>query len=229
MQGVLRGLLVFAICSLTGSLASAEESDKETFSFDGLKPVEESEMHAAYIDPNADFSVFQAVAILDPHVAFRSNWQRDQNRSRSRNIRTSDMDRIKEDVAALLKDVFIEQLEAAGYEVVNEAGEDVLVLRPAIIDLDVTAPDTRQSGRNRTYTASTGAATLFVELFDSLSGDIIGRAADRRATRNGGGFATQANRVTNRADARREFRVWADRLVAFLDSHYVKAPTVDGE
>ena len=219
-----RSLVKLVLLSLVfvGVAASAEEEDG-TFDWDGLVAVEESRLHAAFINPEADFSVFQRVAILDPHGAFRSNWQRDQNRSRSRNVRATDMDRIKEDVAALFKDVFTEELEAAGYAVVNYSDEDVLVLRPAIIDLDVVAPDTRGGGRNRTYTATTGAATLMMELFDSVSGDLIGRAADRRTARNAGGFATAANRVTNRSEARREFRVWASKLVEFLDSHYVKA------
>ena len=211
--------LVFGL-SCVNALAEEEEG---TFDWDGLVAIEESRVHAAFVNPEADFSVFERVAILDPHVAFRSNWQRDQNRSRTRNIRATDVERIKEDVSALFKDVFTEQLEAAGYEVVNYADEDVLVLRPAIIDLDVVAPDVRSTGRQRTYTTTTGAATLMLELFDSLSGDLIGRAADRRTAGNVGGFATNANRVTNRSNARREFRVWADKLVEFLDSHYVKA------
>ena len=212
------GLFVFLLMPILGN---AEEEANVTF--DGLVVVEDSSVYVAYIDPKADFSVFQRVSILDPHVAFISNWQRDQNRSRSRNVRASDVDRIKEDVAGLFKEVFAEQLEAAGYEVVNYAGEDVLILRPAIVDLDVTAPDVRSAGRSRTYTATGSAATLYLELFDSLSGDIVGRAADRRGAGNRGGFATASNRVTNRADARREFRVWADQLVEFLNSHYVEA------
>ena len=171
----------------------------------GLSLSKTATWHSAFIDPEADFSVFRRVSVLEPHVAFRSNWQRDQNRSRSRNVRASDVERIKEDVAGLLKDVFVERLEAAGYDVVNVADEDVLVVRPAIIDLDITAPDVRSTGRSRTYAASTGAATLFVELFDSLSSDLIGRAVDRRSAGRSGGFAMQNNRVTNRADARREF------------------------
>ena len=135
------------------------------------------------------------------------------------------MERIKKDVASLFKDVFTEQLEAAGFDVVNYAGDDVLVLRPAIVDLDVTAPDTRSAGRSRTYTAGTGAATLYIELFDSVTGAIVGRAADRRAAGRTGGFATVSNRVTNRANARREFRVWADMLIEFLNQHYVEAKT----
>jgi hypothetical protein len=213
------GLFVLMLVPILGSA----EEEEQMVSFDGLVAIEESNVHMAYIDPNADFSVFQRVAILDPHVAFRSNWRRDVNRSRSRNVRASDVERIKEDVAGMFKDVFTEQLEAAGFEVVNYADEDVLILRPAIVDLDITAPDTRSAGRSRTYSAGTGAATLYIELFDSLSGAIVGRAADRRAAGRSGGFATVSNRVTNRADARREFRAWADKLIEFLNEHYVEA------
>jgi hypothetical protein len=176
----------------------------------------------AYIDPDVDFGVFKRVAILEPYVAFRSNWQRDQNRSRSRNVTTRDMDRIRRDVATTFERVFTERLEAAGYEVVDVAGDDVLVLRPAIIDLDVTAPDTRTPGRSRTYSASTGAATLYIQLFDSVSGEIVGRAADRRAVRSPGAMISWSNSVTNIADARRMMGGWADTLVAFLDRHYKK-------
>jgi hypothetical protein len=223
------GYLVTLLTLVLAGVSYAADEEGGTFNLDGLVAVEESPLHAAYIDPEADFSVFRRVSILEPHVAFQSNWQRNQNRSRSRNVRASDIERIKEDVAGLFESVFVERLEAAGYEVVNYADEDVLVLRPAIIDLDVSAPDTRSGGRSRTYTASTGAATIFVELFDSLSGALIGRAADRRSARNSGGFAMQSNRVTNRSAARREFAVWADQLIAFLDSHYVKAEKLEAD
>jgi len=136
------GYVVTLLAFVLALAGHAAEDEGGTFNLDGLVAVEESQMHAAYIDPDADFSVFRRVSILDPHVAFRSNWQRDQNRSRSRNVRASDVERIKEDVAALFKDVFVERLEAAGFEVVNYADEDVLVLRPAIIDL---WPDTLRS------------------------------------------------------------------------------------
>lgn len=200
-------------------VSSAEEAASQV-TFDNLVPVKDAKMSMAYIDPEADFSVFKRVVILEPFVAFRSNWQRDQNRSRSRNVSARDMERIKEDVATLFERVFTDRLEAAGYEVVDGANEDVLLVRPAIIDLDITAPDTRTAGRSRTFTASTGAATLYIQLFDSLSGDIIGRAADRQAVRSAGGRVSWSNSVTNTADARRMIGVWADMLVGFLEAHY---------
>jgi len=133
------------------------------------------------------------------------------------------MERIKADVASLFKQVFTERLEADdGFEVVKEADYDVLLLRPAIIDLDISSPDTRNSGRSRSFSASTGAATLYIELFDSVSGKIIGRAADRQAARSTRGTVQWSNRVTNTAEARRIFRDWADLLRGFLDKHYSK-------
>jgi len=222
----MRHWLALTLILLIPALLHAQDEDEKT-TWDGLVAIEEAEMAAAFIDPSADFSVFRRVSILQPHVAFRSNWRRDQNRSRSRNVRASDMERIKDDVAGLFMSVFEERLEAAGYDVVNYADEDVLIIRPAIIYLDVTAPDLRSSGRSRIYAASTGAATLFVELFDSLSGDLIGRAVDRRTAGRTSGFAMHSNRVSNRADARREFRVWADRLIEFLDQHYIKVEAAE--
>lgn len=214
-------LLTFLL-SVSASTTLAEEAEQASEAprtFDSLVLVEDSAVQVAYIDPDADFSVFKRVAILEPYVAFRSNWQRDQNRSRSVNVSARDMGRIKNDVATLFEREFTDRLEAAGYEVVSEGAEDVLILRPAVIDLDITAPDTRSAGRTRTFTANTGAATLYIELFDSLSGDLVGRAADRRSAR-GSGFVTWSNSVTNSADARRMFGQWADKLIGFLDKHY---------
>ncbi len=211
-------LLLMTVLLVVAGAVSAEGAPTPTF--DNLVPVEDPKMAVAYIDPDADFSVFKRVAILDPMVAFRSNWQRDQNRSRSRNVRASDMERIKADVAALFEQVFTERLEAAGYEVVDVAGDDVMVLAPAIIDLDVTAPDVRGAGRSHSVTASTGAATLYIQLFDSVTGDIIGRAADRQTAGRAGGTLMWSNSVTNTSDARRMIAGWADTLVAFLQEHY---------
>lgn len=212
--------LVMLACAYTGTAVAAAE--EEAVSFDGLVRVESSTIAIVFKNPDADFSVFQRVAILEPYVAFRSNWERDQNRSRTRNIRASDVERIRADVAALFLEVFKDRLEAGGYEVVEEAAEDVLELRPAIIDLDITAPEVRTAGQSRSYTTSGGAATLLLELFDSLSGQIIGRGIDRQAANRSGGRVSWSNRITNTADARRMFQGWADALVAKLKKSYTE-------
>lgn len=194
--------------------------------FENLVRVDTSDVAVAYIDPNADFSVFERVMILDTFVSFRSGWQRDQRRgTRGTRISAADMERIKARVSELFNSVMIETLEANdGFEVVSEPDYDVLLIRAAIIDLDVTVPDTSSPGRSRTYSANSGAATLYIELFDSVSGQIIGRAFDRQAARNPGSLMRWTNRASNTADARRVFRGWANTLRGFLESHYSGSP-----
>lgn len=208
--------IVMSIAGLQAARADAPSA------FDNLVPVGDPEVAAAYIDPNADFSVFKRAMLLDTYVAFRSGWRRDQNRgTRGTGISSNDMERIKTRVSELFNSVFIEVLEADdGFEIVGEPADDVLLIRAAIIDLDVTAPDTMSSGRSRTYTANSGAATLYIELYDSVSGQIIGRAIDRQSARNAGSIMTWTTRASNTADARRAFRSWANTLRGFLDSHY---------
>lgn len=212
-------LLTSLMLMLTGNCAIADE---ENVLFQNLKPVEGATAALAEIDPNADFGVFKRVMLLDTFVAFRSGWARDQQRTGSRiRISQADMDRIKNGVADLFADVLSEVLsENDGYEITTEAGDDVLLIRPAIIDLDVSAPDVGTAGRSRTFTAETGSATLYIELYDSVSGQILGRAADRQLIRSPGNHLTWSTRASNTADARRLFRSWATALREFLDNHY---------
>ena len=211
------GLLL--IIGGTGAIAG-EQGAQETH--DGLVPVEGAKVAAAFIDPKADFSVFARVRILEPQVAFRDNWQRDQNRgTRMRRVSNSDMERIKADVAELFNEVFTEVLEADdGYDVTTELDHDVLVIRPSIIDLDIVVPNTTTTAPTQSISASGGSATLFVELFDAVSGDIIGRAIDRQSTGQAQGVFTLRGGAANRQEARQMFTGWASQMRSFMDSHY---------
>jgi len=214
--------LTLVLVLLAGSAASTEEVDGK-ISYDGLKLVASSKAAKAFIDPDADFSVYKRVKILKTYVAFKRNWQRDQNRQGAGRITASDMERIKADVGNLFLEVFAEKLSAdGGFKIVDETGDDVLLLRPAIIDLDIAAPDTMSAGRSTVLTTTAGAATIYIKLFDSVSGRIIGRATDRQAIRDAGNSISWTNRAMNAAEARRVFGKWADQLRKFLDQHYTK-------
>jgi len=214
-------LFVMAFCLPGYAVQEDDEAGQDAErTFDNLVQVENPSVAEAFIDPDADFSVFKRVAVLEPHVAFRTNWQRDQNRNRAGRVTVRDMERIKSDVATLFARVFTDRLESAGYEVVEVAADDVLVVRPAIIDLDITAPDTRTAGRSRSFATTSGAATLYIQLFDSVSGEILGRAVDRRTARAPSGVVQWSSSVSNQADARRIFGRWADKLIEFLDRHH---------
>jgi hypothetical protein len=140
------------------------------------------------------------------------NWARDYNRDAatlSQRLSEGDVQNIVQGVRENFTEVFTEAYKNAGLELVTEPGPDVLRVRPGVVDLYITAPDTMSSGRSRTYTMEAGHATLFVELRDSTTGALLGRALDKRATRDTGRVQS-SNRVTNISDFRVLFKQWAD-------------------
>jgi len=217
------GVVWLAALLLTPPTALAKDKQPIPLeTHDGLVLQSDSKVARAYLDPNADFSVYEKIMILDCHVAFRKNWQRDQRRSGSgRAARNEQMEKIKTDVARLFREVFSEKLaQDGGYAIVDTAGEDVLLVRPAILDLDINVPDNRGTGRSTVYTSTSGAATLLIELYDSETGDILARAADRKTARSPSGHMTWTTTASNRSNARRVLGRWADLLRERLDEFH---------
>jgi hypothetical protein len=180
---------------------------------------------AVYVRPGVDFSVYNRVAILECPVAFRKDWERDQQRKSSARVSSKDMEDIKAGLSTEFRKVFVEELQdKGGYQVVETGGDDVLVIRPAIINLDVTAPDTMTAGRSYTLSESAGEMTLYIELYDSVTGQLLAKAIDRRSDPGMGGTIQWRNGVTNKADADRMLRRWAKALRERLDEVHGKQP-----
>ena len=204
----------------------AADDDIPEFTHDGLKRVIDSKAAIAYVKPGVDFSAYDRFMILDCYVAFKKDWQKDYNRdqrSTSGKVTDKDMERIRNEMAKVFREVFVEELtENDGYELVDEPADGVLLIRPAIIDLVATAPDTQSAGRSYTFVDSRGAATLFIELYDSVSGEVLARAVDRKADRSHGTMQW-ATRTGGRADAKRILRKWAGWLRERMDEIHGKA------
>jgi hypothetical protein len=214
-----RPLLHALILLIVSAPALAKQQELPEVTEDGLHRVPDSRMAIVYAKPGASLSGYQSIQLLDAYVAFRKNWERDQRSGSADPLRLSskDIEKIKNNLAQELHAVFKEVLEGGGYAVVEQAGDNVLLLRPAIINLDVNAPDTMSAGRSRTYTDSAGEMTLYVELYDSVTGDLIAKAMDRKADRGNDGFYTWTNSATNRADADRILKGWANILLSALN------------
>lgn len=214
-------IMVFAGgVSFQGICAELPEMSPE-----GLRLMPNTTLAVVYMREGADFSGYQKVAILDCVVAFRKHWKRDQNANKPFYVNDSDMTRIKTELGERLKTVFATALTEKGTTVVNNAGSDVLILRPAIINLDITAPDTMKPGV-RFYSASAGQMTLYLEVFDSITGDLLARVVDRQQVADYGHMRVR-NGVTNRADADRTLKQWADTLAGYLQ-HARDRATPDG-
>ena len=183
---------------------------------EGMELVKNSDLATVYADPGADLSIYKRVMLLDATVAFKKNWKRDQNRGNSLRVKDRDMVKIQEEVAKVFREVFTKELVDGGYEIAEEAGEDVLLVKPAIVDLDVAAPDIQSSGITRSFAESAGEMTLHIELFDSITNDKIARATDRKRD-NRRGYMQWRTSVSNRSDAKRMMSGWAKALRSALD------------
>ena len=208
----LRTILGTALAAVLCAACASDTSTREIeVTHDGLERVANSTVARAWIKPGVDFSQYTEVGLLDCFVSFRRNW-----RMNNPGVRTRDMDRIKSTLADEFRVVFTEELENGGFPVVTEAADHVLLIRPAIIDLDVAAPQTSTGGRSDSFTTSPGTMTLVIELYDSVSNEILARAIDRRRARNAGNIQWTTS-GTNRAAARKILRSWANLLVSRLD------------
>ena len=210
----------FALAALSLLCAPAlvlAESEPPAVSLDGMELVEKDRRGEIYADPGIDWSVYTEIQLDPATVAFRRNWQRDQNRYQSFKVREADMQRIKDGLSSLFDEVFKEELTTnGGYQLAAETGDHVMRIEPHIVDLDVYAPDTRNATMSRQYTESAGRMTLKVHIYDSVTGDLLVTASDRReAPRRG--YMQWTTSVSNTAEARRMLQRWAEGLRKRLD------------
>lgn len=214
--------LVLASALLGGCATTATQQKSE---WDGLVRQPHPRLAAVFVRPGIqeDMTAFRSV-MLDPvDVSFSSEFERNRRGGiSSRRLDADDLAAIQQDLASLFQEVFREELQGGGYEVVDKPGPDTLRVSAAIVDLFISAPEAAQSvGRSRTYVADSGRMTLVLELRESITGEILARAVDARSGRNVGTLSI-ANRATNRTEARRALRIWARALREGLDEFHAR-------
>ena len=184
---------------------------------DGLQLVKDRKVYAAYAKPGTDLSIYTKVKLLDCYVDFVKDWQKDYNMDQiglNGRVRDKDAEAIKQRLADEFTKEFTKVLTEKGFPVVTDVGADVLLLRPALINVDVAAPDIATAGRQGTLVRSAGSMTLYVEMYDSATSTLIARVVDPQSDKEG--MAKVANRVTNKAAADRILRHWAELLAKHL-------------
>lgn len=220
MKKLLTVVILIALVATPVASFAKKKSEIPQTTVEGLVLIPDTKDIAfVWAEPGADLSQYKRIHLVEPEVAFKKNWQRDLNRSSANRLNTvtsSDMERIKKDVAALFMEVFTEELTAGGYTLTEERAEDVLLVTPAIIDLDVIAPETRSTDRGNSFSTSAGSMTLYMKLYDSETGDLLAKALDPTSDRDDG-MMQWSTSVSNRAAARRMMKPWAEALRGGLD------------
>ncbi len=225
MNRALLPLAMLAIClashTPTVSAASDEPAQAET---PWLTPTESPSFDELRIDPETRLDGFRAYYVETPTVAFRDNWQRDQNRHKNLKVKDRDVERIRNDMSDLFQEVVTEAFLDAGYALAEAPGEGVLVVRPAIEELDIIAPDVPTTSRTYTYSQSAGAMTLAVELVDGGTGRAVLQASERKRDPDRQFFEWRT-RPNNTAVARRMMRTWAGNLESVVSEEHWLAAT----
>ena len=186
---------------------------------DGLELKAQTKRRIVYIKPGATVTQYKQFALADCYIEFSKKWLDDYNRSQrdpSRRITESDLEDAKKDLAAQFRKIFTEELVKGGYTVSDKTGPDVLILRPALVNIAVNAPDIRSPGRSATYASSAGQMTLYLELWDSSTNTIIGRVMDAKADDEF--YGQRMTSVDNRAAADQLMRMWATEVRKKLEA-----------
>jgi len=211
-----RGIAIalFASAVLLAGVTQAQDSSA---TWDGLVQVESKKLDVVFLMPGADFREYTKVMLDPTEVAFEKNWQRDFNRSTSSlSTRVSDRDveRAITGAVAAAGEIFAAAWAEGGYAVVQHPGPDVLRVRTGVLNVTVNAPEVDSASRTRTYSSEAGQATFFVEVRDSQTNALLGRAVDQRIV--GDNLRTWRTRSSNRADFSTEVKRWAEISVTGL-------------
>jgi hypothetical protein len=199
------GIIFMIAAALGGTQGLAQDDRPQTT--DGSLQLVDSRFQALYWRPGASLERYRRIVILDCLVQFRDNWLTDENRGKfsSDKVTSEDMTRIGQVVADEFRGIFTEVLQEDGdYEIVDVAAEDVLVLRPAIANLDIGA--TAFGPGRASPEASSLSMTLYMEFFDSATSTMIGRVVDARSRPD-----------SNRAAVRQVVSRWARNVRATLE------------
>lgn len=211
---LMASLLVITACAGEPTIDTSAE-----LTHDGLAPINNSNFRDAWADPDIDFKKYNQIMLGAAEFEFRAvrKSARSSSMSRSGTDEFWIDEQNRQKLIDTVTEVFREELVSAeGFTFTDTPGPETLILIGALHDIVSRVPPD-MVGRGEIYLASVGEATLIIEARDSLSGETIYRAVDRRNAERMGDFI-EANSVTTWAEVRRMARRWATRLRTGLES-----------
>lgn len=219
-------ILAVTLAGCSSAPPTIETGPEAEVTFDGLHKVDNARFEQAWADPDIDYSVYNKILPGEATFEFRAvkkstsaPLQRTSSSQTEYWIDDEDKQKLIEEVTAIFRE---ELAKSTRFTITDQPGPDVLILRGGLHDIvSLVPPD--MVGRGDIYLSSVGEATLVIEAVDSLSGETIFRAVERRSAERPGGSGSPgsmmvSNTVTTWAEVRRLARRWATTLREGLDS-----------
>lgn len=167
------------------------------------------------LDQGLELQRYKTFSVLQPTLEFDKDWLREFKRD----MTSRDEERIRESYTGALRKALEDTLsKELGWQRVEQAAEDTLVVVPTLSRFRITAPDLSFRGPTRDYVQHSGAARLDLQLRDGSSGAPLVALSDHSETRAFGGLGDlkPTNRVENLRDFKMLSKRWASRLADYL-------------
>jgi hypothetical protein len=207
-RALLAGMLLAASAPL---LAQAQEPDDN---WEGLVRVQSQAMEFVYLAPGADFRPYTKVMLDPSEMAMVKDWSSAFDHDRgvtSFQSQATDREVVRalERARKRFDRFFAGAFAGSGFTTVRSRGADVVRVRVGVFDIDLQTPDSMRATRNeRLYLSeNAGQATLVVEVRDSVSNALLGRAIDRGVAGDTG--PSRRDFGSHKVDYDRLFRQWA--------------------
>lgn len=214
------GLAALAVFGCTSQPPTIDTSPGAEVTFDGLHRVNNARADEAWARPDLDLSGYSKVMLDHAGIEYRPGGESGRTsiaRTRGGPYEVTEEQKVR--LLSVVTEAFREELAASEqFELVDEPGPDVLLVRGALLDVVSNVPP-EPVGRTDFYLTSVGEATLVIELRDSITNAILARAMDRRAAERPGRQLFEANRVTNTTEVRRLAQRWASLLRTRLEEY----------
>lgn len=208
-------LLAAAFLLASNALAQKTNPIDDIATAEGLAKIQVKGVDLAYRREGVNMAPYSKLIVEPVEVAFHKNWDPTRPGSNLKLSKT-ERDNIRNGVGKIVQEEIEKALKAGGgWQLVKDAGADVLRLKAKVLNLYVNAPDTKQAGV-RTFTVSSGEMTLLLEIYDSETGAILARAVDRQESRDTGLWQISSS-VSNAADAQLIAAKWGKVLRDRLD------------
>jgi hypothetical protein len=208
---------LLAGCTPTPTIQQGADAE---LTFDGLVRIDNARFSNAWIDPDIDLSQYDKIMAGGAEFEFRAV-KKSSGSTITRRSNESEFwinDKSKQELTEIVSEAFRKELQKSEhFTMADAAGPNVLVIVGGLHDIVSRVPPD-MVGRGDIYLSSVGEATLVLEARDSLSGETIYRAIDRRAAERAGGQMVLSNTVTTKSEVRRLAQRWATRLREGLDS-----------
>ena len=215
---ILAGVALAAMAAGCSSTPEFQSGPDAEVTADGLTRVDRTVMDAVWARTDLDFTGINKVRFQGLGVEYRNVDGPYSGRagagSSTMSTRNKTEFQLDENTKAMFEEeirgAFLDEINRSDvFEVVDEAGPDVIDIHIGLLDVvSLVPPET--VGRSRIFIDRVGEATLVLEVRDSVSNTVLVRAIDRRAAETS--TMTESTPPRNRAEVRRLGRRWGQIL-----------------